>query len=135
MNIINYEILTDIYGKWPCFHDAEVLSIKLTRSLGLEKVCDVKVVVNCFTMETVNEGTAEFETVKTNNYTIEFLFSDVTNLVIDGFNHQNVIDDIEFTDEVRGIKVEFVPIFGVSSVFTCKRVEVLSANPIPRELA
>jgi hypothetical protein len=32
LKIDNHELLTRIFGKWPSFHDAEVLSLRLERS-------------------------------------------------------------------------------------------------------
>jgi hypothetical protein len=32
LNIDNHELLTRIFGTWPSFHDAEVLTVRLDRS-------------------------------------------------------------------------------------------------------
>ncbi|EIE1275472.1 hypothetical protein RGL42_002684 [Vibrio parahaemolyticus] len=130
INIINHELLTKAYGKWPSFHDAEVLSIGLSRQVGSELSSEARVVVNCFTTKTVNEGTVDFETVLDKNYAITFLFRGISNLYIDGFNHQNVIDDIEIDRQGEIFKVVFVSIFGVSSSFTCREIEVVSVRPM-----
>lgn len=32
LSIINRELIEDIYGQWPSFHDAEIHELKISRS-------------------------------------------------------------------------------------------------------
>ncbi|MGF1704228.1 immunity 50 family protein [Photobacterium makurazakiensis] len=128
MDILNKDLVTDVFGAWPSFHDAEVLSLELQRGRKSNKQCVLNAAVNCYTVKTINEGTADFDTVLDKDYVIALEFHGVEQLYIEGFNHQNVIDDIEMSDCNGVTNVEFISIFGVCCKFTCKDIAVLSVK-------
>ena len=93
--INNSEKVESIYGYWPDFHDAEVISIKFTRDSSVEsKVATLSIELNYWETKTINEGTADLDYVldKNNIITIEFAGLSYSSVV--GFNIQNVIDDL-----------------------------------------
>ena len=89
--IIGHEKLTNIFGYWPSFHDAEVISIILER-IGKDEregpVLYAKIHVFQMGPEKTNYGK---KFVFHHHSIVTFCFAIVENLILDGFNHQNVI--------------------------------------------
>lgn len=141
------EELTRIFGYWPSFHDAEIIDVRLSRG-------EVDPDKDKFGFPTLNSTIHVWELTNEvggdgcfalQKHTLVVLrFRDIENLRLDGFNHQNVIDAIEFSLEPRGtytdgsplpphIFVEFVHIFGIALTFKCMGVELESARPCSPE--
>ena len=118
--IKNKEKVEGLYGYWPSFHDAEIISINAIRSnAGENTTAKVIVELNYWNTKTVNEGTAEFNYVKENDSIITLEFCDVWNFETEGFNHQNVIDQLNINSIGSGLEVEFESIFGAYIKLTC----------------
>jgi hypothetical protein len=128
--------LTSIFGGWPSFHDAEVTEIHLERGeINREAetfafpVLTVKLVLWNLTSRVTVTGHLETE-----HHTLAILqFSDVENLTISGFNHQNAILGLEIehqlTDGRPLFHVSFDPAFGMGCEFDCAAIAVLNAVP------
>ena len=92
--IVGSERLTSIFGGWPSFHDAEVTEIHLDRGEVNQDtatfefpVLTIKLVLWNLTSRVNANGYLETE-----HHTLAILqFSDVENLAMSGFNHQNAI--------------------------------------------
>ena len=134
--IIGSERLTSIFGGWPSFHDAEVTEIHLDRGEVNQDtatfefpVLTIKLVLWNLTSRVNANGYLETE-----HHTLAILqFSDVENLTMSGFNHQNAIMGLQIerqSNEGRTeFKVIFDPVFGMGCDFSCSSVEVLNAIP------
>ena len=134
--IIGSERLTSIFGGWPSFHDAEVTEIHLDRGEVNQDtatfefpVLTIKLVLWNLTSRVNANGYLETE-----HHTLAILqFSDVENLAMSGFNHQNAIMGLQIerqSNEGRTeFKVIFDPAFGMGCEFSCSSVEVLNAIP------
>ena len=132
--IENTEAVTAIFGYWPSFHDAEVLSIQLNRcghNAARGPTVDTKIHVFEMTSDVDERGyyICRFHTL----VTLRFLQAD--NLRIDDFNSQNALWGLEIIDvserqmeDVR-FEVHFKPSFGVGMDFVCKGVSVIAAEP------
>jgi hypothetical protein len=128
------ELLVDRFGFWPSFHDAEVLWIRLDRSNGLQiQGPTVEMLVHVFEMTSeVTEG--GYYRLK-NHSQVHFRFEHVTELQIDGFNHQNAIFGLAIVDETgagwenKYYKVTIDPSYGIGGTFYCVRPEILSVSP------
>lgn len=136
--IQNGRKLTDIFGRWPSFHDAEVVEFHLgcsgkdlDDSLDALPVLTVKIRV----WEMTNEVDARGFYVCRHHTLVTLRFHGVDELAMEGFNHQNVLFDllIEPHEHCDGssadFMVEFNPSFGMSASFKCSGVEVLDAQP------
>lgn len=137
------EKLTNIFGYWPSFHDAEIIELNLWRGdvepdegRYVLPVLSAKIRLWELTQETDAAGMLKLrhETVAT------LQFHDVDDIEITGFNHQNAVFGLTFGIQERGtytngkplppyITVHFQRSFGVEARFKCLRAEVVSALP------
>jgi hypothetical protein len=126
--IQNSEVLTNIFGRWPSFHDAEVLRITLDRD---ETPC-LEALIHVFEMTSqVEQGAL----VLKNHVAVTFRFIEICVLKLEGFNHQNVLAGLWVEDvsnrQMERIKFEVSldGIFGVSAHFQCNSIRVESLEP------
>lgn len=127
--VTGHERLTAIFGGWPSFHDAEVLTVRLERE-GRDtwESPALYSTVHCFAGR-LNEASSTG--VEFYNHTlVTFRFNLVFDLELSGFNHQNAIFDliIETSPDGPGetpIKVSFEASFGVNLSFRCQSVEIV----------
>ena len=129
--------LTSIFGRWPSFHDAEVIAVDLwrgdicpERNSWVGPVLTAKIQV----LEATQVGAQH-----AGNDTLATLrFHDVEDLRLLDFNHQNAIIELSLTyespDQGRSpfIRVCFEQAFGIAASFRCSRVEVAGAEPFPQ---
>ncbi|MCG7979778.1 MAG: immunity 50 family protein [Candidatus Thiodiazotropha endolucinida] len=125
MNIVQAEIVEDEYGEWPSFHDAEIIKITLKRGEKPGKYANLAADINLYYTKSINVGTSLYETIKLKDNVISFEFYGVDNLNLEGFNHQNVIDELHVKEGKNGYSVEFESIFGVQASFQCEDIAVL----------
>lgn len=129
MEVKGKELVTIQYGGWPSFHDAEILSIELTRGSEPGQYANLISIIYLYQRKTINEGTAQYETLSSNENVITIEFQNIDELNIGGFNHQNVIEELHFKEKGGSIYVEFESIFGVHCSFSCKEIVILSVVP------
>lgn len=128
------KLLTDIFGRWPSFHDAEVVSIELMReSAGIsEPSLRAKIHVFETTPEIDDRG---FYVLK-NHVVVTFLFRGIDESAVSDFNQQNALRDLVIIDissrqlEKLKFQVHFSSLFGVEAEFKCRSVEVESVTSI-----
>jgi len=129
------ERLTRFFGgAWPSFHDAEIISLDLWRGdLAPERDSWIAPVI---TMKIrLLEATQPGATHAGNDTLVTLRFQDADDIKLLGFNHQNSIDELVFSQETRGegllpyLRVTLVPDFGVDASFRCFRAEVLQVEP------
>ena len=129
--IDNAASLTDIFGRWPSFHDAEIHSIRLDRGAAEPPSLEADVHVFEMTSDVTPDG---FYVLK-NHMLVTLGFAGIDQLELDGFNQQNVLADLVLRDissrqlDVLRWEVEFDSSFGVGARFLCERISVLRALP------
>jgi hypothetical protein len=127
----NSSALTAIFGGWPSFHDAEILSIHLDHGVKSPS-CGVDVHVFRMTEEVDSRGHYVFR-----DHSIATLdFKDVDSFELDEFNHQNVLSELSITLNDAGdhkYSVDFEGIVGCSLTFKCNAISVVSVRPYTRE--
>ena len=74
------EHLISVFGKWPSFHDAEVLTVTLNRDLP-------SLVLQIFIFETTREVDRRGCYKRDKQRIVTLWFHDVQDLVLEGFNH------------------------------------------------
>ena len=130
------EKLLTIFGRWPSFHDAEVMEIRLTRKPkepGGKRDCGVELSVRIHTWDMTNVVDSSGYYVLKNHTLVTFRFSGVEELKLEGFNHQNVIFGLTIQPKESSdggsakFHVEFDPSFGVDAMFDCSAIEVVDA--------
>lgn len=133
------EKLTRIFGRWPSFHDAEVVDLHLWQGDGVSERTDLGFPVltaKIHLWEMTNEVDAKGYYVLRNHTLATLRFHDVLNLEIKGFSHQNVIFGLTIESKElsegphkRSFSVTFEPIVEFIARFECSHVSVLDAIP------
>ena len=130
------EKLTESFGYWPTFHDAEVLELHFWRGrVDADKgIYNFPVLTfRIHVWELTNEVDSEGYLVLKHHTLTTLRFSDVDDFKMLGFNHQNAIMELSLTSNERAngpspyFAVEVVAAFGMSTSFKCLRVEVVDA--------
>lgn len=136
--ILGSEKLTNIFGYWPSFHDAEVLELHFWRGHIDEErgIYDFPVLVlKIHLWELTKEVTPEGYLVLRHHTLTTLRFRDVSNFQMEGFNHQNSIFVLSLARQERTkppspyFSVEVQPGFGMGASFECLGIEVIDAAP------
>jgi hypothetical protein len=133
-HIVGSEKLTGIFGRWPSFHDAEVIEFHLWRGDIKPGDWDDS---NVFPVITAKIHIF-IESPESQHTLATIRFEDVDELKMEGFNHQNASLGLSISLRDRGkfetgedlppyLVVQFQPAFGVSASFCCFRIEVVDA--------
>ena len=131
--VIDHRLVTDWFGCWPSFHDAEILSMHLDREpLTGDVGPSLTVRFHAFEMTREIDGDGRYKLEK--HAIVTFDFDGVEELALRDFNYQNVIACLTFaegtTEEGRpGLQVHFQAIFGVGCLFQCLVARVRSVEP------
>ena len=137
--IQNSYLLTDVFGKFPSFHDAEVHQLNLVRGETRSFNPTLSALIHVFEM--TPEVDEKNHYVLKNHVLVEFRFSKVSDLEIAGFNHQNVLQFLEITETAEAedaeteFEVLFEGIFGVSAKFHCETISIELVTPYERKAA
>lgn len=133
MDIQNNQALTRIFGKWPSFHDAEIISILLDRGGEDGPFMEAKIHLWLMTNEVDSEG---YYVLK--NHTLATLrFNGILLEALHGFNAQNVLFQLEISnikpdeEESEGCRYKvFMPTsYGCEASFMCQSISVVAAEP------
>ena len=125
--IRNAVLVTDIFGYWPSFHDAEIVSIRLERA---PDVPYLEAVIDVFQM--TDEINVDGYYVNKNNTLVTLRFSDLQLHSLDSFNHQNVLFELTIepkTDSDFRFAIAFSSSYGCEAHFDCNTIEVIQAEP------
>lgn len=131
------EKLTNFFGYWPDFHDAEVLELHFSRGrINSDKgQFDLPALtINIDLKEWANPAGPSGDTVFRRRVFTTLRFGDVDNFRMEGFNHQNVILGL-YIDRLERpqcsssyFRVHFDPAFGMGSIFECRHIEVVNVS-------
>jgi len=130
------EQLVEIFGGWPSFHDSEILDIHLERRTSDES--EGAVLSIRFHLFQGRRDPSNASGVSWYNHTQATLrFSNITELELGDFNHQNAIFDLQFEDAGRhpnapglpAFRVRIQPAYGVGASFLCAAIEVSDLEP------
>lgn len=137
MNLIDPEVvikganrIVEIYGCWPSFHDFEIVKILFERNL-VEDRWGPHITVYIHMCEVCGKS------AKGNNFkyhkhnVVGILFRNILDYSEQGFNQQNVINDIQITlthDESNNdiYQVIFPSLYGVALALSCRQIEIAS---------
>ena len=117
--------LVEWFGYAPRFHDAEVLGVVLDRD---GPTCSLK--VHAFEMTNAVDANGYF--VCTKHTTVTFLFGDLTELQLEGFNRQNALMGLRVQ---RGLdaqfRMEIDDAYGLGGVIEGRSLEIRIEPGIP----
>ncbi len=144
-NIQNTEILIDIFGKFPSFHDAEVVQVAIKRKDSGEYCPTFNALIK---INNHNSG---------DDFLVDLKFKSIFGLKLENFNHQNILGDLEireFSDkyfeelksddrllgvvgnqeiERLNLYVKFYYCFGIEAEFLCQSVSIESVKVLSKE--
>jgi len=127
--IEHIEKLTQIFGEWPSFHDAEIIRLTLDRSGPDGPTLDMQIHVFARTTEVDAAGYY----VRKNHTLVTLRFTEVAIGELHSFNAQNALFDLKISTlepgqhEGRGILVEMSSSYGLGGTFECARAIVSEA--------
>lgn len=139
MNLIQHsELLSALFGHWPDFHDAELLSLRLDARTEDGPVLEADLEVAEMS-DRIDERGYYLPRQKCRT---TLRFRSVTGVAMDEFREQNVMDDLvirglepagaerlTFPWGARRLQVEFIPIAGFCALsFLCDAAEVVRAE-------
>ena len=134
----NAERLTSVFGRWPSFHDAEVIAFSAERALPFKSgATAARVAVHVREYQASGQGTASYQQELRKSVLITFLFLQAEEIQIDGFNHQNVINSLTVqaspSEGRPALEVNIESIWGFGGTFRCSSVAIESVQPLPHE--
>ncbi|MFA5995558.1 MAG: Imm50 family immunity protein [Patescibacteria group bacterium] len=123
--IIGKDKLEKIFGQWPSFHDAEIQQIILKRYPENDmRWPTLQIIIHLLE---ITKG------LNKNNF-VTFIFTKINELVLENFNHQNVIFALkinELTDSENNdqkFNVIFESAYGCDLSFQCNTIEIESVK-------
>lgn len=131
--IENHEVVTAKFGMWPSFHDGEVLRIVLDRSAPSKaRTPSLEISIRGWIMgpEVTSEGFYQ----QNHDSVVHFLFEDIFDLEIEGFNQQNVLSSLNLAlmDSPSGLtalRVELEHCYLFAGEFSAGKAKVLGIEP------
>lgn len=128
------EKLTELFGHWPSFHDAEVISLVLDRS-GDDNGFGPSLVATIRAFDITDEVLPSGFLKLTHECVTVIAFREIVQLQLTDFNGQNVLSGLHIVDirdrqlERQHFEVSFSGVYGLDARFQCRAVEVLSVTP------
>jgi Immunity protein 50 len=104
------------FGKWPSFHDAEVLGIELNRK-GAS--C-----LRIHTWEMTKEIDAKGYYVNRKHVVVSFFLENLKDVELAGFSSQNVVFGLTLTRVVGGFQLSLDPSYGVAGTLTAEKIRI-----------
>jgi hypothetical protein len=126
----NANALTQVFGYWPSFHDAEILTLYLDR--GGEDGPSLEARVHVFEMTDRVDEQGRY--ILRHHTLVTLRFARVLEVEFSGFNDQNSLWELAFREvepaehEGRQLKVFIETNHGLSGSFLCARASVLSVE-------
>ena len=125
--ISNTEELVGIFGRWPSFHDSEVITLRLERE-GPGEFDGPELFVTFHLFQGRADPSRDAGVSWHNHVLATFRFARVSELEIVGFNNQNAVFDlkVEPTAEPKAslLLVTIESSFGMAASFLCSAVAV-----------
>jgi hypothetical protein len=130
-DINNKKALIDIFGRWPSFHDAEIIRMVLEREGDGGPYLEAQIHV----FEMTTEIDAKGYYVLKNPTLVTFRFTHIVLEYLKWFNQQNVLWDLEIIninpEENDGcnFKVVMPSSYGCEASFDCKDIVIVNVKP------
>ena len=125
--IEDHHLVEDWFGCWPSFHDAEVQRIVLDRThqdASGSFVAMLDVEIHGWLLVQQPSG----ELVQSRDALVSLRFESVSNLMLEGFNQQNVVTALNLQSDEAGLVVEFEHCYLFSSSFRAQKAQVLQVT-------
>jgi hypothetical protein len=130
MDFEGKKLVTEVFGEWPDFHDAEVKRFSFSTPSQTGDLSSAEMEIHCW--ELTSELNDKGCYILKNHSLVTFLFSQLEGISMNGFNHQNAIFSLNISNlapEKVGVvawNVRAEPSFGVEFELQCQRIIVTS---------
>ena len=134
--IEDYELIIERFGQWPSFHDGEVHRValdRMSRAANGSYVPSVEVHLRGWVMTSDVSETGIYKVER--DSLVKFLFEDIFDFELEGFNQQNVISSLNLSlikephKNENSLHVEFEHCYLFSSVFSARKAKVINVVP------
>ena len=132
----NYQAVLDAFGYWPHFHDAEVRSLIMDRNhILFNDIADARIELVVHAWELSNWANEQGHLPRSKYHLVHFEFFNVSDVDLKGFNHQNAILGLSFTDHYTdqtgspSFQVALEPAHGLHGSFNASKGGVVSVTP------
>jgi hypothetical protein len=115
--------LIERFGRWPSFHDAEVVSLSLNRT-GASTLT-----IHIFRMK--SEVDARGHYVCDLHTLVTFSFGEILGINLADFNHQNVISGLEIDRTGAGFEVMLHACYGLAGSIRTSSISIGFADGLP----
>jgi hypothetical protein len=134
--IEGFEEVIARFGLWPSFHDGEVHRIvldRMARSLSGLYIPSVEIYLRGWIMgpEVTDKGFYELH----NDSVVHFLFEDIFDFELEGFNQQNVLSSLNLSliddpkDDGQALHIELEHCYLFFAEFSARKAKILSVAP------
>jgi hypothetical protein len=120
-------LVTQIFGYWPSFHDAEIKWLKMDRAHANGSGSTLEFVIHCW--ETTNKVSESGYFIHKKNTLVHFRFQKITDVDLRDFNSQNAVFGLEIKSNEHFFQIYIPGANGLNGGFNSRSVEVLSAIP------
>lgn len=119
--ILNYKAVTDLYGHWPSFHDANVIAYEISNDI-------INLALHNWQMTKEVDEKGYF--VLKDHSLVSFRFKDIYDVNMDSFASGNILFGLEFIpNSDASFKVELDSVMDMSGSFSARSGEVISIVP------
>ena len=131
--IENLYLLTDVFGRFPNFHDAEVLSFNTYRNFP--KRSGPFILSSIYVFEMTPETDESGRYILKNKSVVTFRFDKVCELLAKGFNHQNMLQELIVKSEAESALTEVIykSCVGLEASFKCENIRIEMVEPYIKE--
>jgi immunity protein 50 of polymorphic toxin system len=125
-------LVTDVFGRWPSFHDAEVLRVRLDREGEAGPWLEADIYAFDMTSEIDERGYYVLD----KRHVVTLRFDGLVAVDLRWFNQQNVIATLDIeeatNDEEPAVRwhVDVGSSFGMEAQFDCASVRVVAVEPL-----
>lgn len=135
-HIENHELVVEVFGYWPSFHDAEILWLKMERVEGTYQDYispNIEFVIHVWEMtkETTENGFLKLQ----KHHLIHFKFEDIYDVELGGFNNQNALFELKINEKSKNesgiipLQIILDPAYGLGGEFKSYKGSILGITP------
>ena len=119
--ILNYKSVTDLYGYWPSFHDANVIAYEISNDV---------INLTLHTWNMTKEIDEKGYYILKDHSLVSFRFKGIYDVNMDSFASGNILFSLEFiSNSDASFKAELDSVMDMSGSFSARSGEVISITP------
>ena len=124
--VVNAELIWNHFGRWPAFHDAEIVKVIFETHPATGRY-SITFTVEAFEMTRNVSAQGYFELAK--RCLIEIQFTGIEEITFEDFRHQNVLWELKFENQGSFIACDMSSSVGMEATIVAAEAVVLSLTP------